>query len=150
MKVPPKELSLEYEIALFMLAIVLVRHEVTLVNVGKQFCPLQLTNEVNSLPFGDEGNFNVDVLALSHGMAHFFKGIKNLVEKTLLYSIQNGVPMLGAYHGLEPIVLGLKIKFNTISSTVLMNKKDLLHAIVVQRDDVLNKMNFKESKNLCL
>jgi hypothetical protein len=149
MKEAPKELSLEHEIALFMLAIVLVRHEVTLSNIREQFSPLQLTNEVNSLPFGNKGNFNVDALALSHGMARFFKGIKDIVSKTPQYHSQSGSPLIAAYHSLPSIVVGMKLTFNIISSTVLLNEKETLQAIVAQRDTILSLTNCK-SDHPCL
>jgi hypothetical protein len=95
--------------ALFMLAIVMVRHEVTLSNIREQFSPFQLTDEVNSLPFGNKGNFNVDALALSHGIAKFFKGIKDSVTNTVQYHTQKGGFLVYAYHSLPPTSRGINL-----------------------------------------
>jgi hypothetical protein len=109
LKEHPKELSLDYEIALFMLAIVMVRYEVTLSYIREQFSPLQLTNEVNSLPFGNKGNFNVDDPALTHGMAKFFKGIKKSVTNTPQYHSQKNRFLVDTYHSLPPIPREMKL-----------------------------------------
>lgn len=145
--VSPREIELDYEMCVFAVAIVLIRHKVTLGNHGNQFSVLQLATEMNALPFGEMLNFYIDPVALGHGLSRFKRiiGTKlGYVELITMSPTQNDVPMIPAYYNLPPITKGFNVKFNTITgitSLEISNEKNTLNLVVDMRNLILKQLN---------
>ena len=142
-------MEIEYELGIFAVAIAFCRHVATSMNINKQFSPLELADEVNSLPYGAKVDFNVDPEALAHGINRFQKGIRKLEIGSLIVmnSPQNEVAMIPAYYNLAKIQKALDVKFNCItdSSLEIPDEVSMLKVVVDMRNKILKAMGLSSA-----
>jgi hypothetical protein len=135
------------EVCSFAVAIACYRHVVTIENQKKQFSAVELAEEMNSLPFSDQADLNVDTVALQQGLVKFKKGIMKLLslEFITMNPFNKDAHTVPLFINLPPIFALFDIKF--VSLTVqgpLLTVLDIKSGILTMRNKI---MNFTKSSN---
>lgn len=116
--------------------VTIVRHMVDVHNVNVQWSALQLEQYLNDTPLGQNPNFYIDGLALSHGFLLFKKDLArrgiNVIE---IFQEEKFVP---CYHNMKWCRMSIEIKF-TAYHTPHPLELDLL------RNEILRKNKYEPS-----
>jgi hypothetical protein len=144
-----KELTLEIEYCAFMVAIMMVRIVVNPVVNSVFRWAVDVAGDLNDLNLTQDYKiqFDVNPVALSHGIKLFVKAIGQLGHDTDKKSGKSPEKLIEAFFDLEACTNAYLIKFNNLkmSSDVEPTKLELKSRIVIMRDDILQRNNYVKS-----
>ena len=141
-----KEYLLSVDYCAFMVAIFLARHEVNKNNTDKQWSAVEISQELNNLPYAATANFRIDSDALQHGMNIFQRQFRNRgILAVTMGSNTNGLrdfyDLVGATRMIEIKFLG----YQKEEPPKHESETDLLRRILAIRNDLLFKNNYPSS-----
>lgn len=141
MKGKPKEYELVIDYSAFMVAIVLVRHEVSVKNIKDQWSAEMLAASLNTLQYSDTPNLRIHSLALKHGMQIFRQCISKRGHTAVLMLHQDKGP--SEYFTLEASARSTEVIFASLNSPLVTESQEsLMSRVVVIRDDLMMKRNY--------
>lgn len=138
-----KQLDLQTDLCVFMLAIVIERHIVSVENTICYFTAAELAAEVNSYNVEMTSEFCVLEAAVHQGLRLFRKGLLATGFKMeILYSTSKDQQVMAEFGGFRAFNTGWKIKFD---KAIEVNDNLLRERIIQRRDSILSSSLYEKS-----
>ena len=144
MKAAVKEYNIQVDYCAYMVAILLARHQVDSSNANIVWSAVNISENLNLLPYSETANFYVDSDALQHGMSIF----QRILNKRVMLIVPEGLESqpVKDFFDLKAAQRVVKVKFLGYSSTPEDETvSELLGRIRSIRDELLRKSNYPES-----